>query len=173
MKAKEIEKRLINVERKYRQLEYMMDLDGSTKRTIEAMEEAYKHEKELNELTCNNLKSLAIKQIENEKKEEVKYECRIPLFEKGELEYFDCNMHSIIESLLEKQLQQKDYILFQRIIKKQEEEIKTLKNNWNELKKWIEEYRNGTGLSEYETGISDTLYDTLKKMKALQGSDKE
>ena len=172
MKAKEIEKRLINVERKYRQLEYMMDLDGSIKRTIEAMEEAYKHEKEVNELTCNNLKSLAIKQIENEKKEEVKYEARIPLFEKGELEYFDCNMQSIIESLLETKLKEKDHILFQRIIKKQEEEIKTLKNNWNKLKKWIKEYQNGTGLSEYETGISDALYDTLKKMKALQGSDK-
>ena len=51
-------------------------------------------------------------------------------------------------------------------------EIKRLNNNWNKLKKWIEEYRNETGLSEYETGISDALYDTLKKMKALQGSDK-
>ena len=173
MKAKEIEKRLINVERKYRQLEYMMDLDGSTKRTIEAMEDAYKREKELNEATCNNLKAIAIKKIENEKKEEVKYETKIPLFEIGELEYFDCNMQSIIESLLKTKLKEKDHILLQRIIKKQEEQIKTLKNNWNKLKKWIKEYQNGTGLSEYETGISDALYDTLKKMKALQGSDKE
>lgn len=140
MKAKEIEKRLINVERKYRQLEYMMDLDGSTKRAIEAMEEAYKHEKELNELTCNNLKSLAIKQIENEKKEEVKYEARIPLFEKGELKYFDCNMHSIIESLLETKLKEKDHILFQRIIKKQEEEIKYLRDLNSKYSNQIDQY---------------------------------
>lgn len=173
MKDKEIKKMYNDIQSKYRQQQFMEQLDKSTKRTIESIEQQYKREKELNELIGNNLKSLAIKQIENEKKEEVKFEAKIPLFEKGELEYFDCNMHSIIESLLEKQLQQKDYILFQRIIKKQEEEIKTLKNNWNELKKWIEEYRNGTGLSEYETGISDALYDTSKKMKALQGSDKD
>ena len=170
MKAKEIEKRLINVERKYRQLEYMMDLDGSTKRTIEAMEEAYKREKELNELTCNNLKSLAIKQIESEKKEEVKYEGRIPLFEKGELEYFDCNMHSIIESLLETQLKEKDHILFQRIIKKQEEEIKTLKNNLDEFEKLLKKEKTRT---KYAHDVERfTAYDyMLKRLQELRSRE--
>ena len=170
MKAKEIEKRLINIERKYRNLEYMMDLDGSTKRTIEAMEEAYKREKELNELTCNNLKSLAIKQIENEKKEEVKYEARIPLFEKGELEYFDCNMHSIIESLLEMKVKEKDHILFQRIIKKQEEEIKTLKNNWDEFEKLLKEEKTRT---KYAHDVERfTAYDyMLKRLQELRSRE--
>ena len=170
MKAKEIEKRLINVERKYRQLEYMMDLDGSTKRTIEAMEEAYKREKELNELTCNNLKSLAIKQIESEKKEEVKYEGRIPLFEKGELEYFDCNMHSIIESLLETQLKEKDHILFQRIIKKQEEEIKTLKNNLDEFEKLLKKEKTRTKSAHDVERF--TAYDyMLKRLQELRSRE--
>lgn len=166
MKDKEIKKMYNDIVSRYRQQQFMEELDKSTKRTIEAMEEAYKREKELNEEVCK----LAIKQIENEKKEEVKYECRIPLFEKGELEYFDCNMHSIIESLLETKLKEKDHILLQRIIKKQEEEIKTLKNNWDEFEKLLKEEKTRT---KYAHDVERfTAYDyMLKRLQELRSRE--
>lgn len=48
-------------------------------------------------------------------------------------------------------------------------EIERLNNIINELEKWLEDYHNNTGLSEYETGIDDAICDTLKKIKALKG----
>lgn len=51
---------------------------------------------------------------------------------------------------------------------------KQLKDNWNKLKEWLKEYKEGTyGLGSYETGLSDGLGDVIKKMQELQGSDSD
>lgn len=54
-----------------------------------------------------------------------------------------------------------------------QQENKQLKDNWNKLKEWLKEYKEGTyGLGSYETGLSDGLGDVIKKMQELeQGSD--
>ncbi len=59
--------------------------------------------------------------------EEVKLKVSMPMFQDGELERFDSNIHSIIEEYSKMQLHEKDQILTQRIIMKQEEEIERLK----------------------------------------------
>lgn len=58
--------------------------------------------------------------------EEVKIKISQPMFEVGELERFDSNIHSIVEEYSKMQLHEKDQILTQRIIMKQEEEIERL-----------------------------------------------
>lgn len=48
-------------------------------------------------------------------------------------------------------------------------ENKQLKDNWNKLKEWLKEYKEGTyGLGSYETGLSDGLGDVIKKMQELE-----
>lgn len=102
--------------------------------------------------------------------EEVKIKISQPMFEVGELETFDNNIHSIVEEYSKLMFKEKDQILTQRIIMKQEEEIERLNNIINELKKyiedtkqdgyklvWINEYKN-----YFEAGIEEIL-----------GSDKE
>lgn len=51
-----------------------------------------------------------------------------PMFEPGELESFDNYIHSIVEDYSKMKLHEKEQILTQRIIIKQEEEIKKLKS---------------------------------------------
>ena len=48
--------------------------------------------------------------------------------------------------------------------------IYKLKHNWNELKKWLEEYLDGarSGLDSYDCGIGDCLDDVLKKISELE-----
>lgn len=54
-----------------------------------------------------------------------------------------------------------------------DKEIYQLKNNWNTLKEWLKEYKEGTyGLGSYETGLFDGLGDVIKKMQELEGSDR-
>lgn len=60
--------------------------------------------------------------------EDVKINWSIPMFEKGELEIFDNNIHSIVEEYSKMMVKEKDQILTQRIIMKQEEEIERLEN---------------------------------------------
>lgn len=47
--------------------------------------------------------------------------------------------------------------------------IEQLQNNWNELKKWLEEESNNT---IYATGHLTAICMTLNKMQELQGDDK-
>ena len=60
--------------------------------------------------------------------EEVKIKISQPMFEEGELERFDNNIHSIVEEYSKLMFKEKDQILTQRIIMKQEEEIERLNN---------------------------------------------
>ena len=60
------------------------------------------------------------------------------MFEVGELERFDNNIHSIVEDYSKMLFREKDQILTQRIIIKQEEEIERLNNIINELEKDLE-----------------------------------
>ena len=60
--------------------------------------------------------------------EEHSYKMSIPMFEEGELERFDSNIHSIVEEYSKMLFKEKDQILTQRIIMKQEEEIERLNN---------------------------------------------
>ena len=62
--------------------------------------------------------------------EEVKIKISQPMFEVGELERFDNNIHSIIEEYSKLMFKEKDQILTQRIIMKQEEEIERLKEEY-------------------------------------------
>ncbi len=98
--------------------------------------------------------------------EEVKIKISQPMFEVGELEGFDNNIHSIVEEYSKMLLHEKDQILTQRIIMKQEEEIKRLNNIINELEKYffgqLQMYGGGGTAQEY--------YDKLQELK---GSDKE
>jgi predicted transcriptional regulator len=67
--------------------------------------------------------------------EEVKIKISQPMFEVGELERFDNNIHSIVEEYSKLMFKEKDQILTQRIIMKQEEEIERLNNNNQDMQK--------------------------------------
>lgn len=64
--------------------------------------------------------------------EEVKIKISQLMFEVGELERFDNNIHNIVEEYSKMQLHEKDQILTQRIIMKQEEEIERLQLSYQE-----------------------------------------
>lgn len=82
--------------------------------------------------------------------EEHSYKMSIPMFEEGELERFDSNIHSIVEEYSKMLFKEKDQILTQRIIMKQEEEIDRLNNKVEELDtKWINSLQQE---EEYEEG---------------------
>ena len=72
--------------------------------------------------------------------EEVKIKISQPMFEVGELETFDSNIHSIIEEYSKMLFKEKDQILTQRIIMKQEEEIERLNNIIKEVREFVERY---------------------------------
>lgn len=60
--------------------------------------------------------------------EEVYTKISVPLISDKELEIFDSNIHNIIEEYSKLALKEKDQILTQRIIIKQEKEIERLNN---------------------------------------------
>ena len=66
-------------------------------------------------------------------------------------------------------------IYYQRqTIKRLEQENNQLKEQRQELRSWLEEYKeNSYGLGSYETGISDALGDVLNKLKELEGGNNE
>ena len=70
--------------------------------------------------------------------DEVKLKINVPMFEVGELEMFDNNIHNIIEEYSKMMFKEKDQILTQRIIMKQEEEIERLNNIIKRLEDFIE-----------------------------------
>ena len=57
---------------------------------------------------------------------------------------------------------------------KSEQENNQLKEQRQELRSWLEEYKeNSYGLGSYETGISDALGDVLNKLNELEGGNNE
>ena len=72
---------------------------------------------------------------------EVKIKISQPMFVDGELERFDNNIHSIIEEYSKMMFKEKDQILTQRIIIKQEQEIDNLKSQLQEKENIIKEVR--------------------------------
>ena len=98
--------------------------------------------------------------------EEVKIKISQPMFELGELERFDNNIHSIVEEYSKLMFKEKDQILTQRIIMKQEEEIEKLHSIIKEVREYI----------EYQLENLDFEEDTKAKMlgaMALVLLDKE
>ena len=73
--------------------------------------------------------------------EEVKIKISQPMFEVGELERFDNNIHSIVEEYSKMLFKEKDQILTQRIIIKQEQEIEELKKINVELREELEKLK--------------------------------
>lgn len=73
--------------------------------------------------------------------EEVKIKMSVPMFQEGELERFDNNIHSIVEEYSKMLFKEKDQILTQRIIMKQEEEIEELKTQLQQKENIIKEVR--------------------------------
>ena len=67
----------------------------------------------------------------------------------------------------------KDQKILYKYIKQLQQESQKQKDNWNKLREWLKEYKEGSyGLGSYETGLSDGLGDVIKKMHELeQGSD--
>ena len=97
--------------------------------------------------------------------EEVKIKISQPMFEVGELERFDNNIHSIVEEYSKMMFKEKDQILTQRIIMKQEQEIERLNNI---IKRLEEDLRDmyltfGEFSEEY----------TENRIRELERSDKE
>lgn len=75
---------------------------------------------------------------------EVEIKISQPMFEVGELEKFDNNIHDIVKEYSKLMFKEKNQILTQRIIMKQEKEIERLKeqckqrdNIIKELEKWL------------------------------------
>ena len=100
--------------------------------------------------------------------EEVKVKMNIPMFQEGELETFDNNIHTIIEKYTKLQLHEKEQILTQRIIIKQEQEIERLNNIINELEKELKFQRKCClGLdNKFGVSLCDVL---LNKSQELKG----
>ena len=91
--------------------------------------------------------------------EEVKIKISQPMFEVGELERFDNNIHSIVEEYSKMLVKEKDQILTQRIIMKQEEEIERLNNIIKEVREEIEKLAN---LYDDNYTITDKAKDILE-----------
>lgn len=71
--------------------------------------------------------------------EEYEIKVNMPMFELGELEAFDNNIHSIVEEYSKLMLNEKEQILTQRIIIKQEEEIERLNNIIKDINKILKD----------------------------------
>ena len=98
------------------------------------------------------------------------YKISVPLFEKGELETFDNNIHSIVEEYSKMLFKEKDQILTQRIIMKQEEEIERLNNIINELEKELKNRIKNVPDTMAEVYEDESI---LYKLQELKGVDKE
>lgn len=93
--------------------------------------------------------------------EEVKIKISQPMFEVGELEIFDNNIHSIVEEYSKLMFKEKDQILTQRIIMKQEQEIERLNSDYLEMK---DNFRNANDEIE-------RLNNIIKEVREYIGSD--
>lgn len=90
--------------------------------------------------------------------EEEKIKITQPMFEPGELESFDNYIHSIVEDYSKMKLHEKDQILTQRIIMKQEEEINKLKSIIKEVREYIENNKIYTNEKQEAYTLKNTWY---------------
>ena len=98
--------------------------------------------------------------------EQVKFKINMPMFEDVELELFDNNIHNIIPEYVKLHLEKKEQILTQRIIMKQEEEIKELQDKIDKAIEYIK-----SQMKEKEEYIhTDYVY---KMLDILKGEDNE
>lgn len=104
--------------------------------------------------------------------EKIEYKVSVPLFEKGELETFDNHIHEIVEKYSKLVLKEKEQILTQRIIMKQEEEIERLNNIINEIENDLLDRYYGRGKYHLSTDIIG-ISTFLNRIKELKGSAKE
>ena len=108
------------------------------------------------------------------------YKVSIPLFEPNELETFDNHIHEIIEEYSKMMFKEKDQILTQRIIMKQEQEIERLNNKVEELQdlytseREVKDYYKNI-LNELEKWSEDYRFANIfkNKLQELKGVDKE
>lgn len=124
-------------------------------------------------------------------KEEIKYiktengyKVSMPLITNEELDYIDFNFHSIVDEYFKGFNEKKEKTIEQRLIYDLEQENKELKDNWNELKKWLEEEkdrlaREYSSIYEDDLGktrfVNEDIYNEVKnisnKMQELESSD--
>lgn len=88
------------------------------------------------------------------------YKVSIPLITNEELETFDSNIHNIVEEYSKMYFKEKDQILTQRLIMKQEEEIERLHSIIKEVREYIED-------------LYDVRFTDKDKRKILEILDKE
>lgn len=88
--------------------------------------------------------------------EEVKIKISQPMFEVGELERFDNNIHSIVEEYSKLMFKEKDQILTQRLIMKQEQEIERLQSIIKEVREYLPKLRRSSSY-ELDEKIDDLL----------------
>ena len=93
--------------------------------------------------------------------EEVKVKISQPMFEVGELERFDNNIHSIVEEYSKLLFKEKDQILTQRIIMKQEEEIERLENIIKEVREYAKNDDNFFIIDSYSQPVVDRIQEEL------------
>ena len=105
--------------------------------------------------------------------EEVKIKISQPMFEVGELEAFDSNIHNIVEEYSKMMFKEKNEILTQRLIMKQNEEIERLNNIINAIEKALKD--NIEELEEHQLSRDriDEDKNILRFIQELKGSDKE
>lgn len=95
--------------------------------------------------------------------ETLKMKTTIPLITKDELEIFDNHIHEIIEEYTKMNLKEKEQILTQRIIKKQEEEILELKRRIDNCKKYLKFIEDHDFSCEIPNAILDNDIHEIKK----------
>ena len=109
--------------------------------------------------------------------EEVKIKISQPMFEVGELEVFDNHIHDIVKEYSKMLFKEKDQILTQRIIMKQEQEIERLNNRLKTSNDTCNYLRNTIDkaieylLDKYVRGLLDDN-EVNNVIKILKGGDK-
>ena len=100
--------------------------------------------------------------------EEVKIKISQPMFEVGELEMFDNNISSIVEEYSKLMLKEKDQILTQRIIMKQEKEIKRLKEQLQQKDNIIKEIKSQLDYLETYSSKEDVFEDMERRLDRIK-----
>ena len=101
--------------------------------------------------------------------DEEKIKITQPMFELGELESFDNYIHSIVEEYSKMKLHEKDQILTQRIIIKQEEEIEKLKS----IIKEVREYITSQKLHKFQDTTGGLTFEERKLLEILDKENKD
>lgn len=100
-------------------------------------------------------------------KEVVKIKVSQPMFEVGELEVFDNNIHSIVEEYSKMIFKEKDQILTQRIIIKQEQEIEKLNNIIKEAIEYINRHGYSNISNSYDLLYNGEIEELVKILEVV------